>query len=349
MEISSFYDTSIFKEEIKNYDNFSTTQVELLLDKSETAPNNQLAFAQLNVSYDCSFEERDLSPEKPAILIPIRDNSELLEFTISNLKKNDLHEIANIIIIDDRSEENLQEVCKKEQVSYLRVDNKKGFNFSALNNIAAKICHDRGLKTVIMWNSDLWCVEKDFFIELMKRHKENNSKVSGTKLVYPPSEFSLHDEEDTSNIVHHFPSMAGKWRNTLQFGGGSWIPVPSGNSFFMAPSHHKRFQEIDNPMANSDKQQSFVTGALHVWDLEYFVSLGGFFSSMSKNFQDVDICLRSCFHNNIYPWYFGKDIHFYHDESLSILKEKKEDEQFVSDHSLFFRIWNAPTLSKILL
>ena len=69
----------------------------------------------------------------------------------------------------------------------------------------------------------------------------------------------------------------------------------------------------------------------------------------AADFQDVDICFRSCFHNNIYPWYFGKDIHFYHDESLSILKEKKEDEQFVSDHSLFFRISNAPTLSKILL
>ena len=37
--------------------------------------------------------------------------------------------------------------------------------------------------------------------------------------------------------------------------------------------------------------------------------------------------------------YYGKDLYFYHDESLT-LSGGKEDAQFRSDHYLFSKIWN---------
>ena len=58
-------------------------------------------------------------------------------------------------------------------------------------------------------------------------------------------------------------------------------------------------------------------------------------------FQDVDLCLRAL-EDNKSVYYFGKDIHFYHDESFNHFSnkdEKKMDRQFVSDEVLFNKIW----------
>ena len=93
---------------------------------------------------------------------------------------------------------------------------------------------------------------------------------------------------------------------------------------------------------NCDRGAAFVTGALQIWDLEHFISMGGFNPSLSKNLQDTDACLKSI-ELGYPPLYFGKDIFFYHDESFNMnnnLEEKKEDKQFVSDHVLFGKIWN---------
>ena len=86
-----------------------------------------------------------------------------------------------------------------------------------------------GIETIILWNSDLWCVKEEWFLELLKRHNEDNSVLSGTKLVYPPEEMSLRDEKDTKNIRDNFMHMSdGKWRETIQFGGDYWINMPKG-------------------------------------------------------------------------------------------------------------------------
>ena len=81
-------------------------------------------------------------------------------------------------------------------------------------------------------------------------------------------------------------------------------------------------------------------------DLEWFITNGGLNPSLSKNFQDVDICLRANEQNNS-VYYFGKDIYFYHDESVSLIKEGKNDTQLVSDHVLFGKIWNEKLYSLV--
>ena len=274
-------------------------------------------------------------------MIPIKDNRELLEFTIDNLVKNDVHKISNILVIDDRSTEDIKTSVIDSGMSYLRVDNTKGFNFSMLNNIAAKVCHSLGCTEVVLWNSDLWCPDKLTFPSLLKKHRDSSSKVSGTKLVYPPIELSMNKEVDTKNIKETFPHLAGgEWRETVQFGGDSWVYTTGPIS--ISPTHYRRFDDKESPLVDCDRGVLFVTGAFHIWDLEYFISIGGLNPSLSKNFQDVDICLRATESGN-YAHYFGKDIFLYHDESFSMhnLKgEKKNNNQMVSDHYLFGKLWN---------
>ena len=99
------------------------------------------------MEYFCRWLPQDgWDSNRPSILVPIKDHEELLSITIDNFFNNNIHKKANVVIIDDRSERDLESLVVKSGFSYLRVDNESGFNFSMLNNIAAKICHTLGLK-----------------------------------------------------------------------------------------------------------------------------------------------------------------------------------------------------------
>lgn len=338
--MKSFYECNLFiNREFEPKSVFSISQQEILLDK--VMQNGKVSFSKIDVGYDCFWsKQEDWDSNKPTVVIPIKDNKDLISITMDNLKQNSVDSLTNIIIVDDRSQEPLKDYVIEKGLSYLRVDNPKGFNFSMLNNIAAKIAHSLGSKELIMWNSDLWCVKKEYFNELLKRHRDSGSTISGSKLVYPPIEYSMNKDQDSDNIRSHFPQMTGgKWRETIQFGGSGWVNTEGRNPLTYSPIHRFRFKNKDSNLVNSDKGEVFVTGALQVINLEWFISQGGLNPSLSKNFQDVDLCLR-CVESGSDVNYFGKDIHFYHDESVSLMKEGKSDKQLQSDQILFAKIWN---------
>ncbi len=119
---------------------------------------------------------------------------------------------------------------------------------------------------------------------------------------------------------------------------------------FMSPIHQKRFAQPDNHIVNCDKGTDSVTGAFQIWNLEAFVSIGGFNPSMSCILQDIDACLKIIeLDKKVY--YFGKDIYFYHDESAvheNVKGHKKENKKFTSDTFLFGKIWNQKILKLVL-
>ena len=345
--MNNLFKCEIFdQEEFIPLDNFEFIQSELKVDGqiiNNITKNSNLKFRNQKIKYKCQWQcQENWDSKKPTILIPIRDNVKLINMTMDNLKEKEIVNLCNIIVIDDRSTENIESSVIKNGLSYLRVDHDHGFNFSMLNNIAAKISHSLGTKTIILWNSDLWCVKKEWFSELLKRHKENNSTISGSKLIYPPAEMSLNDEEDTQNIKTTFSHMTGgKWRETVQFGGSIFINLHNQYLNF-GPNHYLRFGEKDDPRVNCDKGENFVTGALQIIDLEWFIKSGGLNPSLKKGFQDVDLCLKAL-EQKKRVFYFGKDIYFYHDESANFYSnkdEKKQDLQSTSDHILFGKIWN---------
>ena len=343
-----YYECNFFDEKFVEKDNFVVTQNELL-GKSKISEKKH-AFTKLSVSYNCQWiKQPDWSNEKPTIIIPIKDSLNLLTITLQNLKLHNIHTHCNIIIVDDRSIEDVKGLVLENKLSYLRVDNDKGFNFSMLNNIPAKICHSLGVKTIILWNSDLWCVKEEWFLKLLNNHTKDKNVVSGSKLVYPPLSMSLSEDEDTDNIKLHFPLMKGKWRETIQFGGDYWVHVPNSPFEYLAlsPLHYGRFKNLEDSRYNCDRGASFVTGALQVWDLEHYIKLGGLNPSMSKNFQDVDLCLKVVKLGLPSPMYYGKDIYFYHDESFS-LSNNKNDLQLATDHVIFSKIWNQSMVSLLL-
>lgn len=335
--MSSYYKCKLFEESIENYKNFSFIQEELLLKNFNGSSSS---FEKLSVEYNCSFEEtKNFNWQKPVGIICIKDNVNLLKYTLENLKINDVYNHVSFIIVDDRSSSDIKAVCEKYPVSYLRVENKKGFNFSTLNNIAAKIAFDNGCETIILWNSDLWTHDKETIPELLNLHKVNEANISGTRLLYPP--FSWNGDEVSENIKEYFINKSKSYRDSVQFGGACYTFNNQLDAFF--PNHYGRFIEKDNLFVKCNKILEFVTGAFQIINLKWYIRSGGLNPSLSKNFQDVDICFKSCEENNK-VMYFG-NLFLYHDESVS-LTGKKNDNQMMSDHVLYSKIWNKSRFLK---
>lgn len=336
VELDELFKCTLFKQEVDfRKESFTVNQKELVILGliPDTEPTLQLEIK--TVEYKCSWiKQQNWSSVRPSIIICAKDNLALLKKTLENFKQFKITSQANIILVDDRSTEDLKSIVLENNLSYLRVDNEKGFNFSMLNNIAAYIVRKMGGHEIVLWNSDLWCVNKGYFSELLKRHRDNSSTISGTKLVYPPKHISMRKEDINSTTAR----QVSNWRETIQFGGSLWRPGPQ---YYMtlAPDHLFRFKNPSDSRVNCDKGETFVTGALQIIDLIWFTKIGGLNPSLSKVFQDVDLCLRALQDNKTVS-YFGKDLYFYHDESVSIMKEGREDKQFASDHYAFGQIWN---------
>ena len=81
-QLSSYFKASFFeKESFPPRDSFTVQQDELVFEK--TLDSGKSSFSKVSVSYECFFEKSDsFDSNLPAVVIPIRDNRELLEFTI---------------------------------------------------------------------------------------------------------------------------------------------------------------------------------------------------------------------------------------------------------------------------
>ncbi len=310
---------TLFDNNLDNLASFSHKQIQVM------ALSDKLGlpiWSKKEVEYFCSFEKQvNYDASKPTAIIPIRDCSNIITMCMESMKKTNTFELINVIIVDDRSVEDIKGIAQNYGVSYLRVDYDSTFNFSMLCNIAAKVCNDLGNTQVIMWNADLYIADRVNLENLLKKHDEAKSTLSGAKLLYPPLEYSTINKDDTKNILKHFPQMAGKWRNTIQFGNGVYH-----NGM---PMHAHRFQNREN---NSiDCLSNFITGAFQLIQLDKFTAYGGYNPSLEKSFQDVDLS------KNISGdvWYFGTTC-FYHDESPVFNSHNtKTGEQFHSDAMLY--------------
>ena len=347
-QTSSFFECNLFKQDIDVFaDKFIVNQKEILFDEMI---GEQAKFKTIDVQYTCNFiqQKTDFDKTKPLFIIPSRNNIDLIEYTLNNLSIHNVDEICNIMVVDDRSTDDYLPLLKYSSISLLRVDNQKGFNFSMLCNIGAYIANKLGCEEIILWNNDLWVEEREYLETIIRKHREDKSTISGTKLLYPLKSFN-GSTEDSENVKQHFPNMKdGKWRGTVQFGGSSWAQFPNTPILF-SPLHFKRFAQPTNNLVNCDKGETFITGAFHLYNLSWFIKNGGLNPSLSKNFQDVDICLR-VIEQDKKVMYYGKDIHLLHDESLTFNSsgEKKNDKQMMSDHVLFGKIWNSKIAGLIL-
>ena len=92
--------------------------------QKELTPVNESQLGPKDITYDCVWAgSKNIDSSKPFVIVPIRDNSKLLKYTLGNFKKSNFFKYVNVIIVDDRSEEDLKSICDQYDTSYFKMDN----------------------------------------------------------------------------------------------------------------------------------------------------------------------------------------------------------------------------------
>ena len=330
-----------------------STRELLALDQQpgDVLGRRQVRFEQVEVKYTTRFHLVPMDPKKPAVAIPTRDHMPMLEFTLANLSQNKVIEHGNVIVVDDRSSQggDVLGLCQQHGVSCVRVENTKGFNFSMLNNIAAYVGHQHGIKELVTWNNDLWTPDPRTFGSLLAAHRKGKHTITGTRLLYPSKEMLQQWARRIDlNVPPELETLADGWQGAVQFGGSIFLGQPTAaGQRAMVPHHTCRLFDADHHRVRCDRPESFVTGAFCIIDMDWFVDAGGFNVSLAKTLQDVDLCLRAC-EQGRKVMYLGKKHHLLHAEGTTISGPGLRDRQFASDALLYTRLWKDERIIPVL-
>lgn len=295
------------------------------------------------VEYSCQTSIGDISDKKENIIvICIKDNNHLLKFCLDNIYNNQINKYCDILVLDDRSisDEN-HFLCLNKNITYCKLENTdNSFNYSLINNIGASYAKLFDKKRILFWNSDLWTDNPHTVENILKEHIDNNSSITGTKLIYP-------DQSDYKKLLvkkHVLGTTLEHSYNTIQHGG--IIFVPSGcivdNSLLMfMPAHQWRFYPKDYSLASLNGRCFAVTGALHIVNTKDFLDLGGYACALATSYQDIDLCQRAV-QNNLSVYYIGSE-YMLHAETITNEDGKKYHTSLAhqSDRIIYEYIWQS--------
>lgn len=239
------------------------------------------------------YEDRpdDISQQEveiTSVIIPSKDQPEVLERNIRSLVRTTLGEPLEIIVVDNGScEENKSRVQKllnelawhKVQYIYEPME----FNFSGMCNLgAAKACG----KYYLFLNDDTEALSEGWLEKLRRKAAKPQVGAVGAKLLYPGTDKIQH-----AGIVN------------IPMGPVHKLQFQSDNNTY----YFKRNKVCSNVLA--------VTGACLMVRAECFKEVGGFSEELPVAFNDVDICF-SLYEKGYYN-VVCNDVALYHHESLS--------------------------------
>lgn len=297
---------------------------------------NRYTLKPEKITYTGKFHEAsNIFTDRPFILLCIKDNSDMLDFTLNNMKEHSVFKLGNVLVIDDRPNSlKNRELALKYDCSYLKLENShEQFNFSMIHNIAVHVLNKRlgQLKEIILWSSDLWTDSQEVIATLIKKHREDKNIITGTKLLYPTEDFSYYKKDRAGSV---------------QYGGSMFGPRPGEAGLF--PLHIFRGYPPHDPKVNCEKGELFITGAFLIIDCDWYIETGGMCPSLKASYQDVDLCLRAnAQHKRVI--YYGKDLHLFHYENYTLdqIKEDLKKDQ-ISDKLWYKGFWEPQRVKNLL-
>ena len=236
-----------------------------------------------------------------SIIIPNKDHTDDLELCLFSMSRKSTYRNYEVLIVENNSEkEETFEYYKKLPERYPKVRVltwEKEFNYSAINNFAAKEAQGEYL---LFLNNDVEILTPDWIEEMLQNCQQENVAAVGAKLYYPD------DTIQHAGVVLGLGGIAGHimCRASREDPGyfGRMISV----------------QEI-----------SAVTAACMMVKKSEFDSVKGFDETFQVAFNDIDLCMKFCA--------AGKKIVFtpyaelYHYESKSRGLEDTPEKQFRFD------------------
>lgn len=202
-------------------------------------------------------------PPRISIITPTRDRADLLRRCVESILARSTYPDFELVVVDNRSGDRralgyLEELAGRARVRVLRRD--APFNFSALNNWAARQCAGQLLALV---NNDIEVIAPDWLEEMAGLAMRPDTGAVGAMLYYP---------DDT---IQH----AGMLLGINGIAGHVYAGKPRGHS-----GHCGRARTVQNLSA--------VTGACLMVRRELYEAVGGLDERLPVEFNDLDFCLR---------------------------------------------------------
>ena len=228
--------------------------------------------------------------KKVSIIIPNKDQKEILERCIESVIQKTDYKNYEIIIVENNSTTNeIFEYYKTiEQRENIRVVIwKDKFNYSAINNFGVRYANGEYL---LFLNNDIEVIRENWLSEMLANVQRNEVGIVGAKLLYP------------DNMVQHAGVIIG-------MGGIAGHPL----------SRHPA--DDCGYFAGGIIQQNLnaVTAACMFTKKEVYEKVNGFEEKLAVAFNDIDLCLKV--RKAGYLIVYDPEALLYHHESISRGKE----------------------------
>jgi len=206
-----------------------------------------------------------------SILIPFRDQSELLARCVASIRTRTSHQNWELLLIDngstDRRTHEILAALTAEEPERVRVlQYPSPFNFSAINNFAAQRAAGG---TLVLLNSDTEVLSDDWLATLIGLANRPGVGAVGPLLLFPDGR------------IQHCGIVLGM---------GTWPGRTHGVAGLLLNGCAPR--EASPLLYAFDRRTSAVTAACLAVRRDHYLSVGGMDEQLATDFNDVDLCLR---------------------------------------------------------
>jgi GT2 family glycosyltransferase len=247
-----------------------------------------------------------------SIIIPNKDHAEDLARCITSIMTKSTYRRYEIIIVENESVENTTRTLYnklQERGAVKIVEWKRPFNFSAMNNHAAK--HASG--TVLLFlNNDTEVLTSDWIESMLTHAARKEIGAVGPKLLYPDGKIQH------AGVILGIQGTAGHSHKYFDRGAVGYFSLL------------KRVHNV-----------SAVTAACLMMRSDVFEEVGGFDEEFSHSYNDIDLCLRV--RQKGYRIIYTPYAELYHFESKSrgYIDSPESEARYKLEAELFTSRWDA--------
>ena len=142
-----------------------------------------------------------------SVVIRNKNQANVLSFLLKNLTERYIEDIDEIIVIDNLSFDNSEEISKKFGARFISI---KNFSFGGSANLCAKVANSA---IVVVFSAHSFPVSHDFF-KLIKNKFNNNPNLAGLRC--------LHSPNDYKNFINKIPATIDPNKSGLIFSGSAF-------------------------------------------------------------------------------------------------------------------------------
>lgn len=145
-----------------------------------------------------------------SVVIRNKNQSEALFFLLKNLTERYRNDIAEIIVVDNRSTDSSKEVTEQYGARFVTIEN---FSFGGSANVCARAAR---FPIVVIFSAHSYPVSHDFF-KLIQQKFDDIPNLAGLRC--------LHSTNDYKNFINKIPATVDANKSGLIFSGSAFSRV----------------------------------------------------------------------------------------------------------------------------